>query len=107
MLLWRARRYDEAIRESQQALDLDPNFINALWWQGLAFAGKHDYPRSIDCLTKAISQNGGPLFRAMLGHVYGRAGDRSKALGILEELTTLSKQRYVSPITTNKLKHVP
>jgi hypothetical protein len=42
--------------------------------------------------------NDGPLFRALLGHVYGRAGERGKALGILEEITTMAKQRYVPPM---------
>ena len=33
---------------------------------------------------------------AVLPH--GRAGDRAKAGGLLEELTMLSRQRYVSPV---------
>ncbi|MDQ6662978.1 MAG: tetratricopeptide repeat protein, partial [Acidobacteriota bacterium] len=90
--------YDEAIRASQQALDLDPNFINALWWQGLSYAGKRDFPQAIACLAKATSMNDGSVFRALLGHVYGRSGEARKALGILEEITTMSKQRYVSPM---------
>jgi tetratricopeptide (TPR) repeat protein len=98
MLFFRARRYDESIRDSQQALDLDPNFINALWWQGVSYAGKRDFPKSIGCLTRAISMNDGPLFQALLGHVYGRAGERAKAVSILEGLTTMSKQRLVSPV---------
>ncbi len=98
MLFFRARRYDEAIRESRQALDLDPNFINALWWQGMSYAGKRDFPKSIAGLTRAVGMNDGPLFRALLGHVYGLAGDRAKALGMLEEVTRLAKHRYVSPV---------
>ncbi len=98
MLFFRFRRYEEAIRASQQALDLDPNFINALWWQGLSFAGKGDFVKSIACLTRATSMSDGPLFRALLGHVYGRAGDRPKARGILSELVTMSSTRYVSPM---------
>jgi len=98
MLFFRARRYDEAIRAGQQALDLDPSFVNALWWQGLSYAGNRDFPKSIACLTKAIGMNDGPLFRGLLGHVYGRAGDRAKALSILEELTAMARQRYVSPV---------
>ena len=98
MLFFRARRYDEAIRDSQQALDLDPDFINAFWWQGMSYAGKRDFKKSIACLTRAVSMNDGPLFRALLGHVYGRAGERAKALGMLGEVATLAKQRYVSPV---------
>ncbi len=97
MIFFRARRFDEAIRAGQQALDLDPHFVNALWWQGLAYAGKGDYPKSIACLTKGRGMNDGPVFRALLGHVYGRAGDRAQAGTMLEELTMLSQQRYVSP----------
>ena len=98
MLFFRARRYDEAIRASQQALELDPYFVNAFWWQGLSYAGKREFSKSIACLTKAAGMTEGPLFRALLGHVYGRTGERSKALHMLEELTTISRERYVSPM---------
>jgi TolB-like protein/DNA-binding winged helix-turn-helix (wHTH) protein len=100
MVFFRCRRYDEAIQASQKALDLDPMYVNALWWEGLAYAGKGDFPTSIASLTKAAGMNDGPLFRALLGHVYGRAGNRAKALGILDELTIMrmAKQRFVSPM---------
>jgi TolB-like protein/Tfp pilus assembly protein PilF len=98
MLFFRARRYDEAIGASQQALDLDPSFVNAIWWQGAAYAGNGNFTRSIACLKLAISMNDVPLFRALLGHVYGRAGEDEKANRILEELMEFAKQRYVSPM---------
>jgi hypothetical protein len=40
----------------------------------------------------------GPLFRSLLGHVYGRAGDKGKARGILNGLTGMARQRFVSPM---------
>ena len=98
MVFFRSRHYDEAIQASQKALDLDPTFVNALWWEGLSYAGKGDFPKSIASLTKAVGMNDGPLFRAILGHVYGRAGDKTKALAILNELTRMAKQRFVSPM---------
>jgi TolB-like protein/DNA-binding winged helix-turn-helix (wHTH) protein len=98
MIFFRARRYDESIRASQQALDLDPSNVNALWWQGVSYAGKQDFPKSITALTKALSIAGGPLFRGYLGFVYGRAGERDKAFVIIRELTMLSNQRFVSPV---------
>lgn len=98
MLLFRVRRYDEAIPISQRALELDPSFVNALWWQGLSFAGKRDFPKSIACLMQAITMSEGPLFPSLLGHVYGRSGERAKALAILNELTAMSRKRFVSPM---------
>jgi TolB-like protein/DNA-binding winged helix-turn-helix (wHTH) protein len=100
MVFFRSRRYDEAIQSSRKALDLEPTFVNALWWEGLSYAGKGDFPKAIASLTRAVGMNDGPLFRALLGYVYGRAGDRAKALGILGELTmvTRQKRRFVSPM---------
>lgn len=98
MLLFRLRRFDEAISTSQHALDLDPSFVNALWWQGLSYAGKRDFTKSVACLMKAIALSEGPLFPALLGHVYGRSGERAKAAGVLKELTAMSNERFVSPM---------
>ena len=98
MIFFRARRFDEAIRASQQALDFDPSSVQALWWQGVSYAGNRDFPKSIAALTKALSIADEPLFRGYLGFVYGQAGEKDNALGILKELAMLSKQRWVSPI---------
>ena len=99
MLLWRARRYDEAIRDTRHALDLDPNLLNAYWWQGLAYAGKQEFAKSIAALTKVMGLNDQPLFRAALGYVFGLSGDRAKALSILDGLRLLmSQKRYISPV---------
>ena len=99
MVFFRSRRYDEAIQSSQKALDLDPMFVNALWWQGLSYAGKGDFPKAVAALTKAVGMNDGPLFRALLGYAYGRAGDRAKALAHLRRThQTWQKQRFVSPM---------
>jgi len=98
MLFFRARRYDDAIGAAREALELDPSFVNAIWWQSVAYAGNHDYSTAIMSLERALSMSHGPVFRALLGHVYALAGERRKALGTLEELKALSKEGYVSPV---------
>ena len=65
---------------------------------GLSYAGKGEFSKSIACLNRAIAMNDGPLFRALLAHVYGRAGEKAKALNILGQITAMSSQRYVSPV---------
>ncbi len=98
MIFFHARRFQEAIQASEQALDMDPSFANALWWQGMSHAGLGDFPRSIACLTRALAMSDGSLFRALLGFVYGRAGERAKALVMLDQVTAISKLRYVTPV---------
>ncbi|MEP7365974.1 MAG: winged helix-turn-helix domain-containing protein [Acidobacteriota bacterium] len=98
MLLHRAHHFDESIRTSQQALELDANAVNALWWQGLSYAAKRDFPAAIACFTRALAINDVPVFRSLLGYAYALAGEKAKALGTLERLSAMAKQRYVSPV---------
>lgn len=96
MFLWRARRYDEAIAESSVALDLDPSHVNALWWQGLAYAGKRNFALAVASLEKGYDLSKAPVFLASLGYVRGLAGESKRALEAVDALTELQKSRYVS-----------
>jgi len=96
--LYRARRYDDAIRACQEGLELDPDDVLALWFQARAEVANHQFPDAIVKLEKAVSLSDGPIYRAQLANAYASAGQRGKALDILEQLKALSKQRYVSPI---------
>ena len=50
-------------------------------------------------LEKAVSFSGeGTLSRGLLANAYGLAGERGKAMRILDELKALSRKRYVSPL---------
>ena len=96
MLLWRARRWDEAIEQAQIALELDPSHVNALWWQGLAYTGKGDYPRALACLSHGFEVSGAPALLASLGYATGVAGDAQQARNILAQLEDLARKRNVS-----------
>ena len=96
MLLWRSRHYEEAIVSADKALDLNPSVVNALWWSGLACAGKRDFPQAIRRLEKAFSLNDSPMTRGYLAHVYGLAGDKARAIELVNELAAMTG-RYVCP----------
>ncbi len=98
MVLYRARRYDEAIMAGQKALELDPNYPNTYWFMAFALEQKREFPEAIADLTKAASLSDAPLYRALLGHAYALAGERAKALNTLSQLQALSKKQYVSPL---------
>jgi tetratricopeptide (TPR) repeat protein len=96
--LYRARRYDQAIRACQEGLELAHDDVLALWFQARAEEANHQLPDAIMKLEKAVSLSDGPIYRALLANAYASAGQRGKALDILKQLKALSKQRYVSPI---------
>jgi hypothetical protein len=70
--------------------------VNALWWQGLAYAGKRDFPRSIATLHKGFAASKAPMFLASLGYAQALAGERDKAKEAIRELQAVAKTRYVS-----------
>ncbi len=96
-LLLSTGRVDESIKQTQIALELDPNF----WWSyqvlGLAYERKKQYPEAIEALEKARRVDVNPTSLGYLGYVYAAAGKKAQAQKVLEELKELSKQRYVSP----------
>lgn len=50
-------KFDEAIAECNQAIELDPNYAEAYSNRGLAFAKKNEVDRAIADLSKAIELN--------------------------------------------------
>ena len=97
LILYRARRYDESIAQCQKALEIDPQYANGLWFLALSLEQKGDLPGAIAKLEKAVNLSQGPHYRALLGRAYALAGEKCKALEILDELKALSQRRYVSP----------
>ena len=96
--LYSARRYNEAIEQCRKILEMDPNYLLAHWWLGLAYEGEGDTPKAIAALEKAASLSGrNSFYLAFLGHTYAVSGQGSKAQKILTELKERSKQRYVPP----------
>ncbi len=97
LILHRARRYVESIEQCQKALTIDPHYANALWFMALSLEQIGDLAGAIERLERVASFARGSHFSALLGRAYAMAGEKGKAVAILEELMDLSRQRYVSP----------
>ncbi|MEE8606930.1 MAG: winged helix-turn-helix domain-containing protein [Nitrospiraceae bacterium] len=92
-----ARQYDQAIEQLRKTLEMEANFFGAYLRLGFTYLQKGMYEEAIAACRKAAALSGdAPLYVASsLGYVYGMTGERSAALKVLDELTGLSKQRYV------------
>jgi eukaryotic-like serine/threonine-protein kinase len=93
-----ARQYDQAIDQERKTLELDPNFILARDDLGYTCLQKSMYKEGIAEFEKALvtfPSNTGAL--SGLGYAYAVAGRRTVAQKVLDQLTELAKQKYVSP----------
>jgi DNA-binding winged helix-turn-helix (wHTH) protein len=95
MLLF-ARRYDEAIHQLNQTLELDANFPIVHWALALAYAQKvKEVP--IPDLSEMLRAASDPWSLASLGYVYGVSGRAGEARAVIDQLMEMSRKRYVSP----------
>ena len=92
-----ARRYDEAIGQFQNALEMDPDLAVAHMHLGRAYEGKGNFEKAIDELRKAAALSAGPVELATLAHAYARRGYMLQARSILRDLEERSARAYVPP----------
>ena len=97
-VLYFSRDYDEAIRYCQRALDLEPNFLDALLWLGLSYQQKGMLEEAITQFSKARDANADrtePL--ELLAHVFAVTGQIDEARKVLSELESSARQNSVHP----------
>jgi TolB-like protein len=104
-LVWyyvHARDYDRAIEQGRRTIEMDPNFIPARLYTGIAYERKGLYEESATELEKALNLATGArsaVILATLGHTFALAGRRSEARRLLHKLAKLTKNQYVSSFT--------
>jgi tetratricopeptide (TPR) repeat protein len=97
LLLMLSKRYDEAIEEYRQTLDLDCFFYKAFTSMGRAYTQKGMYEEAISMLQKGRSLSGDmPNILGALGQTYALANRPADARRLLEELAELARRRHVA-----------
>ncbi len=93
------RRYDDAIRECKEVLEMDANFGMAYFFLGQAYEQKGLYPEAINALEKAVDlTERSAEALAWLGRAWALAGESRQVHSLSEELTRLASIQYVSPV---------
>jgi TolB-like protein/DNA-binding winged helix-turn-helix (wHTH) protein/Tfp pilus assembly protein PilF len=91
-------RYDLWIDNLRKKLELDPKFALGYSQLGGVYMQKGMYPEAIAQFQKGVKlSDGAPDDLSTLGYAYGMSGKRREALKIVQQLSLLSKRRYVSP----------
>ncbi len=91
-----AGRKDEARERFQKTVELDPNFWIPHLWLGQLYLDEGKYPEALAEFSMAREfSRGNAEAISMIGYAWARAGDAVKARGVLDELKSLSAQRYI------------
>jgi len=94
-IYWLADRMDDVIAQAKKILDLEPNSFGAYWLIGGAYLAKQMNDEAIESYHKSVSLGGSNIVLSALGRAYGIVGRRDDALGILDRVLALRKDRYV------------
>jgi len=90
-------RFAEAEDRIRRALDLDSGFWLAHWMLGRNHEATGDLGAAQAAFEKAIATSGGnPQALSALGHAKALGGESAGAQEILEQLSRLARERYVS-----------
>ena len=102
------RRFEEAVQEFRRALHIDPNAPYPLWAISLSYMAVEEPEKAVASLEKVleITKREQSHYLALLGGAYAAAGQRPKALALLEELTRRSSGEYIAPFHLAFL-HIP
>jgi tetratricopeptide (TPR) repeat protein len=96
-----ARKYDQAIEQLRKTLELDPNFTFAHRYLGMAYLQKSMYKEGIAEFQKELMIFPGETSAlSWLGYTYATAGRKAEAQKVLDQLSDLSKRKYVPPETS-------
>jgi TolB-like protein len=100
LVLYWARRYDEAIEQGHRALSLNPSFYRAHIGLGRVYAATGQYARAIDACVRARALCDGGAFLAQLlgtlGFSHAAAGDVERARSVLDELRSIAPTNSVA-----------
>jgi serine/threonine protein kinase/tetratricopeptide (TPR) repeat protein len=93
-----ARRYDDALEQLRRTVELDTNYPVTYWILGLVLRKMGRYELAIAEGEKGVKLSGGSsIMRAALAQTFATTGIREEAIQILDDLTKLTKQKYVAP----------
>ena len=96
--LIRAGRYDQAVLEGADAVELDPGYDRARATLGWAYFLSGKQSEGLAELETAVAvSSGNTMWLGQLGQAYAMAGNADKARDILRELEERANTAFVSP----------
>ncbi|HWW86290.1 MAG TPA: tetratricopeptide repeat protein, partial [Vicinamibacterales bacterium] len=97
-VLYFAKRYEDALRQYDRTLRIDPSYVQAHWRLGTAYAAVNRLDDAVAELDRVVGLTGRSTSSlAWLGLIDAVAGKRTDAEAVLGELLTRARDQYVTP----------
>jgi predicted Zn-dependent protease len=96
-MLFRARRYEEAIAECHKAVELDPNLPVTYYWLGTISSLMGNDDEAIPALETAHARVGATFATLELARAYAAAGRRAECERLLAEMHRTFERDYAEP----------
>lgn len=97
--LYRAREYDEAMRECRRTMNLHKASPIASWFMAHTLIQKGDAAEADRCLSATVEATGrSGMHLGLLAFAKARSSQQSEAREIVAELAEASASRYISPL---------
>jgi TolB-like protein/Tfp pilus assembly protein PilF len=97
-VLYLQHRPDEAIAEANRTLALSKTFSQVYLIIGLSYLLKRDYTAAITAMQKGLDYDESfPFARAAMIYAHAVAGNREKALTLVDEMKARAAREYVPP----------
>jgi tetratricopeptide (TPR) repeat protein len=99
VIFYFGRRYNEAIQQFRETLELQPDWHLAHWHLGKAYFQQGARESALMHLERAaqLSANRSSAL-SVLGQAYAKLGRRTDALRLLDTLLGKSREEYVNPL---------
>ena len=91
-----AGNYDEGIKETETTIKLDDRNWWGYYWRGVAYSEKGMHDQAVTALEAAAKLDDSPLIRGVWACALARAGRRSEAQNVIDDLILASRQKFVS-----------
>jgi len=98
MMLWLARRYDEALEQARILSKIDPEGYLSHFAAGLYYREQCKFDQAIAAHKRAVEVSGGsPLMLGWLGLALAQGDRREEARAVLDRLHRIAQSAYVPP----------
>src|SRR5262245_64836658 len=95
-IYWLADHLDEALRQAQRMIEIEPSFTGAYWLRGMVYLSKGMLVEAAEAFQKSLDIDFSPPALSALGAIYGMLGRDMEANKVLQQLLDMRRTHFIA-----------